>query len=74
MTLQAAGFVVTTEKTALGVARVFIRGIAAGSLPECRKKLESLGFSTYLVKKEKTESAELARRTDVVLPAAVTAP
>ncbi len=74
MTLQAAGFMVTTEKTALGVARVFIRGIAAADLPASRKKLEGLGFSTYLVKKEKTESPLSAGRTDVVLPAAVTAP
>ena len=65
--LQAAGFMVTTEKTALGVARVFIRGIPATDLAESRRKLEGLGFTTYLVKKEKTESAQLAARTDVAL-------
>jgi rare lipoprotein A len=75
MTLQGAGFMVTTEKTALGVARVFIRGIAAGDLSESRRKLEGLGFSGYLVKKEKTESSLRAGRTDVLLPVvAVTAP
>lgn len=72
--LQTAGFMVTTEKTALGVARVFIRGIAAEDLPESRKKLEGLGFATYLVKKEKTELPQRGLRTDVVLPAAVTSP
>jgi rare lipoprotein A len=74
MRLQAAGFMVTTEKTALGVARVFIRGLAAGDLTESRRKLEGLGFSTYLVKKEKTDSPQRALRTDVLLPAAVTSP
>jgi rare lipoprotein A len=68
VTLQAAGFMVTTEKTALGVARVFIRGIAAGDLAQSRKKIEGLGFTTYLVKKEKTESSARAGRTDVALP------
>ena len=75
MALQAAGFMVTTEKTALGVARVFIRGIPAGDLAEARRKLESRGFSGYLVKKEKSESPLQAPRTDVSLPAvAATSP
>ena len=75
MILQAAGFIVTTEKTALGVARVFVRGIPSTALAESRRKLEGLGFSGYLVKREKSESSVRTGRTDVVLPTvAVTAP
>jgi rare lipoprotein A len=74
MTLQAAGFMVTTEKTALGVARVFVRGIPAAELADSRRKLEGLGFFTYLIKREKTESPQPAGRTNAVLPAAVSGP
>jgi rare lipoprotein A len=61
LALEAAGFLTTIEKTALGVARVLVRGIASKDLPETRKKLESLGFSQYLVKKERTEPAQVAQ-------------
>ena len=60
-TLEAAGFVVTVERNTLGVARVSARAIAGRDLPDIRKKLEGLGFSGYLVKKEKTESPKISR-------------
>lgn len=63
-TLEAAGFVVTIERNALGVARVSARAIAGHDLPDTRKKLEGLGFSGYLVKKEKTETPKISRGTE----------
>jgi len=60
--LQAAGFVVTIERNTLGVARVAARAIAGRDLPDSRRKLEGLGFSGYLVKKEKTEAPRISRR------------
>ena len=59
--LVAAGFVVTIEKTALGIARVCARAIAPQDVPSARKKLEALGFSTCLVWKEKTETPRVSR-------------
>jgi rare lipoprotein A len=58
--LEGAGFVVTLEKTALGITRVSTRAIAARDLPEFRRKLEALGFSMYLVKKEKIEPPRIS--------------
>ncbi len=71
--LEADGFLVTIEKTGFSVARVLIRGIPAASLAETRRKLESLGYLQYLVRKEKTESPEVAAK-NVMLPVAQTAP
>ena len=74
-TLEAAGFVVTVERNTLGVARVSARAIAGRDLPDSRKKLEGLGFSGYLVKKEKTETPRLSRNTGAGSPTAlVTSP
>jgi rare lipoprotein A len=74
-TLQAAGFVVTVERNTLGVSRVAARAIAGRDLPDSRKKLEGLGFSGYLVKKEKTESPRISRSGAAGSPTAlVTAP
>jgi len=70
--LQGAGFVVTTERTGLSVARVLVRGIASASLPDVRRKLEDLGFSQYLVKKERTETPRTSGQ-NIVLPIARTA-
>jgi rare lipoprotein A len=58
--LESAGFVVTIEKTTLGIARVSVRGIAVPDLPGMRKKVEGLGFAQYLVKKEKTEPPQIS--------------
>jgi rare lipoprotein A len=69
LALEAAGFVVTIEKTGLSVARVLVRGIPAPSLPDTRKKLEDLGFTQYLVKKERTETPRISGRS-MILPAA----
>jgi rare lipoprotein A len=63
-TLEAAGFVVTIERNTLGVARVSARAIAGRDLPDARKKLEGLGFSGYLVIKEKTETPKISRGTE----------
>jgi rare lipoprotein A len=53
--LESAGLLVTIEKTGLNVARVLVRGVPVTLLPETRRKLESLGFLQYLLRKEKTE-------------------
>jgi rare lipoprotein A len=57
LVLETAGFVVTIERNGLNVARVLVRGIPSPSLPDVRRKLEDLGFSQYLVKKERTEAS-----------------
>jgi rare lipoprotein A len=57
--LSAGGFVVTEEKTALGATRVSIRGIEAADLSGVRARLTELGFATYLVKKEKSQSPKI---------------
>jgi rare lipoprotein A len=56
LTLESAGLFVTIEKTGLNVARVLVRGVPAPLLAETRRKLESLGFLQYLLRKEKTEA------------------
>ena len=74
-TLEAAGFIVTVERNTLGVARVSARAIAGRDLPDSRGKLEGLGFSGYLVKKEKTEAPPISRSSAAVSRTAlVTAP
>jgi len=75
-TLEAAGFYVTIEKTPLNVARVLVRGIPAAALADTRRKLESLGFLQYLLRKEKTEDPAVAtarRLNPPAAPAAATA-
>ena len=59
--LEGAGFVVTFERTPLGITRVSARAITAKDLPEFRKKLEALGFSMYLVRKEKIEAPRISQ-------------
>lgn len=73
LALEAAGFVVTIEKTGLNVARVMIRGIPAASLSDTQRKIEGLGYMQYLVRKEKTESPAISAHPVVlpVTPAAV---
>ena len=66
--LTGSGFTVTTEKTELGITRVFVRALSAQELPEAQKKLEKLGFTSYLVRKEKTESPQEARLTQFSHP------
>lgn len=73
VTLEGAGLIVTLEKTTLGITRVSVRGILSKDLPDIQKKVEGLGFSQYLVKKEKTEPPQITSATPpvstpVVLP------
>jgi rare lipoprotein A len=66
--LRASGFTVTTEKSPLGATRVFVRALSAQELAETQKKLEKLGFTSYLVRKERTESPQEARLTQFSHP------
>jgi rare lipoprotein A len=66
--LGGSGFTVTTEKNQLGITRVFVRALPAQDLPETRKKLEKLGFTSYLVRKERTEPSPEARLTQSSRP------
>jgi peptidoglycan lytic transglycosylase len=66
--LRRRGFTVTTEKSQLGITRVFIRALSAQELPEIQRKLEKLGFTSYLVRKERTESPQEARLTQSSRP------
>jgi rare lipoprotein A len=59
--LEGAGFVVTVDKTVLGISRVSIRGITASDLPDVQKRVAALGFGSYFVRKEKTEAPRVAR-------------
>jgi rare lipoprotein A len=58
--LEDAGFVVSVERTALGISRVSVRGITSKDLPDKQKKVTELGFANYLVKKEKTEAPQVS--------------
>ncbi len=53
--LSQGGFTVTTEKSQLGITRVFVRALSSQELPDIQKRLEKLGFTRWLVRKEKTE-------------------
>ncbi len=53
--LSESGFTVTTEKSELGIIRVFVRALPSQELSDVQKKLEKLGFTRWLVRKEKTE-------------------
>jgi rare lipoprotein A len=71
LALEGAGFVVTIEKTGLSVARVLVRGIPGPSLSDTRRRIEELGFSQYLVKKERTETPRISGQSvPVPLPVA----
>jgi rare lipoprotein A len=56
LALESAGLFATIERTGLNVARVLVRGVPAPLLPEARRKIESLGFLQYLLRKEQTEA------------------
>ena len=72
--LETAGFVVTIEKTGMGIVRVLVRGIANKDLPDTRRRLETLGFSQYLVKREKTEAPQISQNTASLAESGVTIP
>jgi len=63
--LTGNGFFVTTEKSSLGMTRVFVRALSSQELEEARKRLVKLGFSNYLVRRERTE---LPREAQVMRP------
>jgi rare lipoprotein A len=67
--LEGAGLIVTLEKTTLGITRVSVRGILSKDLPDIQKKIETLGFSQYLVKKEKTEPPQITSAAPPAAPA-----
>jgi rare lipoprotein A len=62
--LVEAGLVATIDRTGLGVFRVSVRGVSSADLPEIRRKLESSGFTSYLVKKEQTQPAAVPAASD----------
>ncbi len=59
-TLEAAGWVVSLEKTALGFTRVTVRAIPAADLPATEKKIADLGFASWFVRREKTEQPQIS--------------
>jgi rare lipoprotein A len=61
--LSNDGFTVTTEKSQLGITRVFVRALSAQELADTQRKLLKLGFTSYLVRKERTETPQEARLT-----------
>jgi rare lipoprotein A len=61
--LSKDGLTVTTEKNQLGITRVFVRALSAQELSDTQRKLLKLGFTSYLVRKERTESPQEARLT-----------
>ena len=61
--LSNDGFTVTTEKSPLGITRVFVRALSAEELADTQRKLLKLGFTSYLVRKELTETPQEARLT-----------
>lgn len=63
--LTSDGFMVTTERSSLGMTRVFVRALSSQELEDTQKKLVKLGFSNYLVRREKTE---LPREAQITRP------
>jgi rare lipoprotein A len=50
--LEAAGFTVSLERTALGVTRVLVRGVSGKDLEAVRTALAGLGYGRHLVRPE----------------------
>jgi rare lipoprotein A len=61
--LSKDGLTVTTEKNQLGITRVFVRALSAQELSDTQRKLLKLGFTSYLVRKERTASPQEALLT-----------
>jgi rare lipoprotein A len=55
--LEAAGYLVSIERTALGVTRVLVRGVRRGDLDATRTALAGLGYGGHLVRLEQPEGA-----------------
>jgi rare lipoprotein A len=56
--LEAAGYLVSLERTALGVTRVLVRGVSGKNLDATRTALADLGYEGQLVRPEQPEGAE----------------
>jgi len=55
--LEAAGFIVSLERTAFGVTRVLVRGVSGKDLEATRTALARLGCGSHLVRPEQPEGA-----------------
>ena len=56
--LEAAGYLVSLERTPLGVTRVLVRGVSGRTLDATRTALVDLGYRGHLVRPEQPEGAE----------------
>lgn len=56
--LEEAGYLVSLERTPLGVTRVLVRGVGGKDLAATRTALADLGFEGHLVRPEQPEGAE----------------
>ncbi len=56
--LEEAGFLVSLERTALGVTRVLVRGVSGKDLETTRIRLVGLGYDGRLVRPEQPEGAD----------------
>jgi rare lipoprotein A len=60
--IQGAGFVVSLEKTPIGITRILVRGLSEKEIPEAQRKLAALGFTKLVVRREKSEIREASAR------------
>jgi rare lipoprotein A len=60
--LEAAGYLVSFERTALGVTRVLVRGVRGRDLDATRTALADLGYGGHLVRPEQPEGADAEGR------------
>jgi rare lipoprotein A len=56
--LEAAGFLVSLERTVLGVTRVMVRGVSEKDLGPTRITLAGLGYGGHVVRPEQPEGAD----------------
>jgi cell division protein FtsN len=56
--LEEAGFLVSLERTGLGVTRVLVRGVIRRDLDGTRTALAALGYDGSLVRPEQPEGAD----------------
>ncbi|MCX7031848.1 MAG: SPOR domain-containing protein [Spirochaetes bacterium] len=56
--LEEAGFLVSLERTVLGVTRVMVRGVSGKDLEATRAALAGLGYDGHLVRPEQPEGTD----------------
>jgi rare lipoprotein A len=56
--LEGAGFLVSLERTVLGVTRVLVRGVSEKDLDSTRTTLAGLGYGGHVVRPEQPEGAD----------------